>query len=110
MKIRYTPAAFSDRERIIEYLRERSAGGARNVAASIREAVAQLKDHPQSGYQTDDPDVGVIFVVRYPYKIFYRVRDAIEILHIGTRLEERGRTIGSRLHRQGRGAALLRRR
>jgi toxin ParE1/3/4 len=44
MKIRYTPAAFSDRERIIEYLRERSADGARNVAASIREAVAQLKD------------------------------------------------------------------
>jgi len=43
MKIRYTPAAFSDRERIIQYLRERSAGGARNVAASIREAVAQLK-------------------------------------------------------------------
>jgi plasmid stabilization system protein ParE len=29
MKIRYTPAAFSDRERIIEYLRERSADGAR---------------------------------------------------------------------------------
>jgi plasmid stabilization system protein ParE len=43
MKIRYTPAAFSDRERIIEYLRERSADGARNVAASIHEAVAQLK-------------------------------------------------------------------
>ena len=43
MKIRYTSAAFSDRERIIEYLRERSAGGARNVVASIREAVAQLK-------------------------------------------------------------------
>jgi len=40
MKIRYTPAAFSDRERIIEYLRERSAGGARNAAASIREAAA----------------------------------------------------------------------
>src|SRR5437870_1296814 len=38
-----------------------------------------LKDHPHSGYRTDDPDVRVIFVVRYPYKIFYRVRDAIEI-------------------------------
>ena len=70
MKIRYTPAAFSDRERIIEYLRERSAGGARNVAVSIREAVAQIKDHPHSGYRTDDPDVRVIFVVRYPYQIF----------------------------------------
>jgi toxin ParE1/3/4 len=43
MKIRYTPAAFSDREKIIAYLRERSAGGARNVAASIREAVAHSK-------------------------------------------------------------------
>ncbi|XIA65475.1 type II toxin-antitoxin system RelE/ParE family toxin [Bradyrhizobium sp. TZ2] len=82
MRIRYTPAAFSDRERIFEYLMERSPSGAINVAASIREAVMQLKDHPQSGYRTDDPDVRVIFVARYPYKIFYRVRDAVEILHI----------------------------
>jgi toxin ParE1/3/4 len=82
MKIRYTPAAFSDREQIFEYLTERSASGARNVAASIREAVAQLKEHPHSGYRTDNPEVRVIFVKRYPYKIFYRVRDAVEILHI----------------------------
>ena len=82
MKIRYTPAAFADRRRIIDYLRERSAGGARNVAASIREAIAQIKEHPESGYRTDNPDVRVIFVVRYPYKIFYRVRDEVEILHI----------------------------
>ena len=82
MRVRYTPEAFSDRERILQYLGERSASGARNVAASIREAVAQLKDHPHSGYRTDNPDVRVIFVVRYPYKIFYRVRDAVEILHI----------------------------
>ncbi|MBR1245055.1 type II toxin-antitoxin system RelE/ParE family toxin [Bradyrhizobium sp. AUGA SZCCT0274] len=80
--MRYTPGAFADRERILEYLRERSAGGGRNVATSIREAVAQLKDHPHIGYQTDNPDVRVIFVARYPYKIFYRVRDAVEILHI----------------------------
>ena len=82
MRVRYTPAAFSDRERILEYLRERSPNGAMNVAASIREAVAKLKDHPLSGYRTDDPEVRVLFVVRYPYKIFYRVRDAVEILHI----------------------------
>jgi toxin ParE1/3/4 len=82
MRIRYTPAAFSDRERILAYLEERSATGAANVAASICEAVAQLKDHPHSGYRTDDPEVRVLFVVRYPYKIFYRVRDAVEILHI----------------------------
>lgn len=83
MRVRYTPAAFSDRERILEYLRERSPNGARNVAASIREAVAQLGDQPLSGYRTDNPDVRVMFVVRYPYKIFYRVRETVvEILHI----------------------------
>jgi plasmid stabilization system protein ParE len=82
MKVRYTPAAFSDRERILEYLNERSANGARNVAASILEAIEQLKEHPHSGYRTHNPDVRVIFVARYPYKVFYRVRDAVEILHI----------------------------
>jgi plasmid stabilization system protein ParE len=82
MRVRYTPAAFSDRERIIAYLRERSLSGASNVAASIREAIAQLEEHPESGYRTDNSDVRVKFIVRYPYKIFYRVRDEIEILHI----------------------------
>jgi addiction module RelE/StbE family toxin len=83
MRVRYTPEAFSDRERILEYLRERSPGGARNVAASIREAVTQLCDQPLSGYRTDNPDVRVIFVIRYPYKIFYRIRETVvEILHI----------------------------
>ena len=82
MRIRYTPRAFSDREQILEYLRERSAGGAKNVAAGIREAVEQLKGQPYSGYRTDDSDVRVKFVTRYPYKIFYRVRDVVEILHI----------------------------
>jgi addiction module RelE/StbE family toxin len=82
MRVRYTPEAFSDRERIIEYLRDRSPGGARNVATSIRDAVAQLREHPLSGYRTDDPEVRVLFIVRYPYKIFYRVRETVEILHI----------------------------
>jgi len=83
MRVRYTPEAFSDRERILEYLRERSASGSRNVAVSIREAVAQLGDQPHIGYRTDNPGVRVMFVVRYPYKIFYRVRDdVVEILHI----------------------------
>jgi toxin ParE1/3/4 len=83
MRVRYTPEAFADRERILEYLAERSSGGARNVAASISDAVAQLGDQPHSGYRTDNSEVRVMFVVRYPYKIFYRIREtAVEILHI----------------------------
>jgi toxin ParE1/3/4 len=83
MRIRYTPEAFADRERIFEYLSERSPSGARNVLASIRDAVRMLGEHPHSGYKTDDPQVRVKFVVRYPYKIFYRVGvDVVEIIHI----------------------------
>ena len=83
MRVRYTPEAFADRERIFGYLRERSPSGARNVMASIREAVRLLRDQPYSGYKTDDPDIRVKFLVRYPYKMFYRVRHGmIEIVHI----------------------------
>jgi toxin ParE1/3/4 len=83
MKVRYTPEAFADRERILEYLTERSPGGAQNVAASIRDAITQLGDQPYIGYRTDIPNVRVMFVVRYPYKVFYRVRETVvEILHI----------------------------
>ena len=83
MRVRYTPEAFADREQILEYLKDRSPGGARNVAASIRDAIVQLGDHPHSGHRTDNPEVRVMFVVHYPYKIFYRVRETVvEVLHI----------------------------
>jgi plasmid stabilization system protein ParE len=75
MRVRFTPEAFSDRERIPEYLKERSESGWRGVAASIREAIVQLGNQPHSGYPTDNPDVRVLFVVR--------VRDdVVEILHL----------------------------
>jgi toxin ParE1/3/4 len=70
MRVRYTPEAFADRERIFEYLRERSPSGARNVMASIRDAVNLLQDQPYSGYKTDDPEVRVRFIVRYPLQNF----------------------------------------
>lgn len=83
MRVRYTPEAFADRERIFAYLRDHSPSGARNVMASIREAARVLRDQPYSGYKTNDPKVRVKFLVRYPYKMFYRVRDdVVEIVHI----------------------------
>jgi toxin ParE1/3/4 len=45
MRVRFSPEAFADRERIFEYLHARSPDGARNVLASIRAAVAQLADN-----------------------------------------------------------------
>jgi toxin ParE1/3/4 len=74
MRVRYTPEAFADRERIYAYLRERSPSGARNVMASMCEATQLLRDQPYSGNKTNNPNVRVKFLVRYPYKMFYRVR------------------------------------
>jgi toxin ParE1/3/4 len=83
MRVRYTSQAFADRESIFDYLRERSPVGARRVLASIQDAIRLLGEHPYSGYKTNDPEVRVKFVGRYPYKIFYRVRnDVVEIAHI----------------------------
>jgi len=42
MRVRFTPEAFADCERIFAYLQERSPSGARNVMASIRDAVKLL--------------------------------------------------------------------
>lgn len=83
MRLRYTPRAFADSQQIFEYLSEKSPLGARNVMARLDAAIDHLLDQPLVGYATDVPDVRVLFVGRYPYKVFYRVRgDAIEILHI----------------------------
>ena len=83
MRVRYTKDAFADRERIFEYLKQHSLSGAQRVMATILEAVRLLGEQPYSGYTTNDADVRAKFVARYPYKIFYRVRDdVVEIAHI----------------------------
>ena len=83
MKVRFTRQAFRDRELIFEYLAQRSPSGAANVMARIRTAIERLAQHPLSGRTTDFEGVYVLFVGRYPYKVFYRLHeDAIEILHI----------------------------
>jgi len=83
MKVRYTNRAFRDREEILTYLKARSPAGASNVLERFEAATTLLAEQPAAGVPTDVADVRVLFVGRYPYKFFYRVRiDAVEILHI----------------------------
>ena len=61
----------------------KSEGGARNVLRVIESTVRFLREHPYASEQTDYPPVRMKVVVRYRYKIFYRIReDLIEILHV----------------------------
>ncbi len=83
MRLRYTRLALADREAIFDYLHQRSPQGARRVMARIDTVLQLLLTQPRGGYATDMPDVRVLFVGRYPYKAFYRIRgETIEVLRL----------------------------
>ena len=83
MKVRYTPRARGDIEKIYEYLDERNSSGARNVLLAIYAGVQFIGERPKGSERTEDPNVRVKVVPRYRYKIFYSiVGDSVEILHV----------------------------
>ena len=85
MKVEYSNRALAD-------LRKLSAGSqaifGHRVAAAlevrIRAIVEQIRQAPESAPQVEQrPGVRVMPLIRYPYKIFYRiVDDTVRILHI----------------------------
>ncbi len=83
MKLRVTRRALSDRKQILKYLRRYTTDGVHNVLSRLDEAIDRMRRNPKFGTPTDVDDVKVVFVGRYPYKIFYRIRaDEVQILHI----------------------------
>src|SRR5256885_2359000 len=53
MRVRYTPRAFADRERIFSYLVDRNPQAARRVVGLIARRIAELADQPRKGRRTD---------------------------------------------------------
>jgi toxin ParE1/3/4 len=83
VRLRYTRRAFSDLEDIRSYIAQFDPIAAKRVVALIEQIVERLSDFPESGQSADLPSVRVIFAVRYPYRIYYRIAgDIVEILHI----------------------------
>lgn len=83
MRVRYTLRALYDLEAIYLYLDERSPSGARAVKSTIERRIRQLADIPFIGPETDEPGVRELTIVRYPYKVYYRIRnDEVRIVHI----------------------------
>jgi toxin ParE1/3/4 len=83
MKVRYSPLARRDIESIGSYLEERNPGGALNVLTAIYRAVNLVANFPLSARATARPDIRVMTVAKYPYRIFYKVHpDIIEIVHV----------------------------
>jgi toxin ParE1/3/4 len=102
MKLRFTPEAQSDIEKIYAYISQRSPSGARNVSVAIYGASRFVADRPKASPLTDIPNVRVKVLRRYQYKIFYRVAgDTVEILHVQTPVGRRSTgLVTSRTHPQ----------
>lgn len=84
MKVVYTEDALRDLGAIADWLILHYPAVAPNVERRIRTVVAHIAQWPESSRRAAGrPDVRVVPLGRYPYRIFYRVSgDTVEILHI----------------------------
>ncbi|HEX8164903.1 MAG TPA: type II toxin-antitoxin system RelE/ParE family toxin [Beijerinckiaceae bacterium] len=81
MRVRYTPRALADLEAIDRYLHERNPRAAQEVIATIRRRIEHLAEWPRQAPTTNEPDIHVLFVGRYPYKVFYEVEKETVVIH-----------------------------
>jgi plasmid stabilization system protein ParE len=84
MKVVFTEPALDDLNEIRRYLQTHYPGIATSVEKRLRIVVARVSRWPESAASVDErPGVRVALLVRYPYKVFYRIKDeVVEILHI----------------------------
>jgi len=85
MNVVYSRRALANLDAIADYY---SRNASPSIASSIRrrfgEVIARICGAPESAPRVSQrSDVRVVSVVRYPFRIFYRVRgNTIDILHI----------------------------
>jgi len=84
MKIEYTRQALVDLRKIATDSRAFGEGVAAAVESRIRTIIANIAQHPKAAAPVvERPGMRVVPLIRYPYKIFYRVlEDRVKILHI----------------------------
>jgi plasmid stabilization system protein ParE len=85
MKVRWSQTALAQLNEIFLYIYERNRSAARSVTARVEELASLLGEFPFIGHLTDEADVRILPVVRYPFAIFYTIDDAageVVILHV----------------------------
>jgi toxin ParE1/3/4 len=81
MKVHYSKSAVADLIAIADYIVEHNPRAAEEVEKRIRASIGQLETFPFSGRPTDDPDIRMFPIVRYPYLVFYEVADGEIVIH-----------------------------
>ena len=85
MKVRYSRRALAQLDEIHRYITQFNPRAAAQVVARIEELCQKLGEFPGMGHMTEQADVRVLPVVRYPYLIFYTIipaNDEVRILRI----------------------------
>ena len=71
MKVRWSETALAELEDIFSYIHRHNRSAASAVVERIEGLTALLEEFPLVGHLTDEADVRVLSVVRYPFLIFY---------------------------------------
>jgi toxin ParE1/3/4 len=84
MKVEYTNQALTDLRKISADSRAFGETVVAAVETRIRAVIAHVAKHPEAATLiADRPGMRVVPLIRYPYKIFYRVlENRVRILHI----------------------------
>ena len=84
MKVVYTDEALRDLDEILTYITANYPTAYAPFEKRLHTAVARIGAWPESAAEVvQRPGVRMVSLVRYPYKMFYRVTpDAVEILYI----------------------------
>jgi toxin ParE1/3/4 len=92
MKVRWTETALDELDHIFSYIYERNRSAASAVVSRIESLVDLLEAFPLAGHVTDEAEVRMLAVVRYPFLIFYAIEemnDEVVILHIRHTAQDR---------------------
>lgn len=74
MKVVFAERARRDIAEIFDAIAAHRPAAAQRVEDVIRLNCERLGDFPSTAVKTDEPDLWRLPVVRYPYKIYYRLR------------------------------------
>ena len=84
MKVVFTEAAVADLDDLLTYTSLNYPSLVVPMERRIRAVIERIRLYPESARRLEQrPRVRVVPLIRYPYRIFYRIEgDRIEILHL----------------------------
>ncbi len=82
MRVRFTRPALRDLEKIASFVSEKNPQAASDIVARLTELGWSLRDNPEEGMKTDEPDTYVLVAPKIHYLIFCSIEsNQIDIAH-----------------------------